>query len=95
MAAYVVGDLEITDPVAYEEYRKQVPAIIAAHGGRYVVRGGASEVLSGQWQPKRMVVLEFPSVAAVKAFWDSPEYKPLRAIRERASKSNLVLVEGI
>lgn len=95
MAAYVFGDVEITDPAAYDEYRKQVPAVIAAFGGRYLVRGAPAEVLSGNWQLKRTVVLEFPNVAAVKAFWDSPEYKPLRAIRERAAKSNLVLVEGV
>ena len=95
MAAYVFGDVEITDPVAYDEYRKQVPAVIAAFGGRYLVRGAPAEVLSGNWQLKRTVVLEFPDIAAVKAFWDSAEYLPLRAIRERAARSNLVLVEGL
>ena len=95
MAAYVFGDVEVTDPVAYDQYRKQVPAVIAAFGGRYLARGAPAEVLSGGWQLKRTVVLEFPSVAAVKAFWESPEYKPLRAIREKAARSNLVMVEGV
>jgi uncharacterized protein (DUF1330 family) len=95
MAAYVFGDVEVMDPAAYDEYRKQVPAVIAAFGGRYLARGAPAEVLSGGWQLKRTVVLEFPSVAAAKAFWASPEYQPLRAIRERAAKSNLVLVEGL
>ena len=95
MSAYLIADVEVTDGAAYEEYHKQVPAIIAAHGGRYLVRGGASEILEGTWQPKRSVVLEFPSMAALKAFWASPEYQPLRAIRERAAKSNLVAIEGL
>jgi uncharacterized protein (DUF1330 family) len=95
MAAYLIVDIEIIDPAAYEEYRKQVPAIIAAHGGRYLVRGGASEVLEGSWQPKRSVILEFPSMAHLKAFWQAPEYQPLRVLRERAAKSNLVALEGL
>jgi uncharacterized protein (DUF1330 family) len=95
MAAYIIADIEITDPSAYEEYRRQVPAVIAAYGGRYLTRGGAVQVLEGSWTPQRTVILEFPSIAAVHAFWASPEYTPLRAIRERASKSNLVAVEGV
>ena len=95
MAAYLLVDIEVTDGAAYEEYRKQVPPIIAAHGGRYLVRGGASEVLEGTWRPKRSAVIEFPSMAALKAFWQAPEYQPLRRIRERAAISNLVAVEGV
>jgi uncharacterized protein (DUF1330 family) len=95
MTAYLIVDVEVIDAPAYEEYRKQVPAIIAAHGGRYLVRGGASEVLEGTWHPHRSVVLEFPSMAAIKAFWTSAEYQPLRALRERAARSSLVAVEGI
>jgi uncharacterized protein (DUF1330 family) len=95
MAAYLIGNVEVTDGASYEEYRKQVPTVVAAHGGRYLVRGGASEVLEGTWQPKRSVVLEFPTMAALKTFWESPEYRPLRAIRERAAKSNLVAIEGL
>ena len=95
MAAYLIVDIEVTDATAYEEYRKQVPAIIAAHGGRYLVRGGASEVLEGSWHPKRSVILEFPTMANLKAFWAAPEYQPLRVLRERVAKSNLVAVEGV
>ena len=95
MAAYIVADIEVTDSAAYDEYRAHVPAIIAAYGGRYLVRGGASEVLEGTWRPGRSVILEFPSMAALKAFWESPEYQPLRAIRERAARSNLVAFEGL
>ena len=79
----------------YETYRQQVPATIAAFGGRYLVRGGALTVLEGTWSPKRCVILEFPSMAQLKAWYDSPAYVPLRAIRERSTKSNLVMVEGL
>ena len=95
MAAYLLVDIEVTDPNAYEEYRAQVPALIAAHGGRYLVRGGTVEVLEGTWEPKRTVVLEFPDMASLKAFWEDPAYLPLRAVRERAATSNLVAVQGI
>ncbi len=95
MTAYLIADVEVLDSVAYEEYRQKVPATIAAYGGRYIVRGGASEVLEGGWAPKRCVLLEFPSMAQLKAWWDSPEYLPLRAIRQRATRSNLVAVEGL
>jgi uncharacterized protein (DUF1330 family) len=95
MAAYLIADIEITEPVGYEEYRRRVPAIIAAHGGRYLARGGATEVLEGTWQPRRSAIIEFPSLASLKAFWDSPEYQPLRAIRERSARSNLVVIEGL
>jgi uncharacterized protein (DUF1330 family) len=95
MTAYLIADLEVTDPVGYEEYKKRVPAVIAAHGGRYLARGGASDVLEGTWRPKRTAIIEFPSLASMKAFWDSPEYQPLRAMRERSAKSNLVVIEGL
>jgi len=95
MAAYLLVDIEVTDSAAYEECRMQVPPIIAAHGVRYVVRGGASEVLEGTWQPKRNAIIEFPSMAALKAFWQAPEYQPVRRICERAAISNLVAVEGV
>ena len=95
MTAYLIADIEVTDPVGYEEYKKLVPAIIAAYGGRYLARGGATDVLEGTWRPRRSAIIEFPSLASVKAFWNSKEYKPLRALRERSAKSNLVVVEGL
>lgn len=94
MPAYVIANVEVTDVAAYEEYKKGVPATIAAYGGRYLTRGGAAETLEGEWMPKRVVILEFPNLAQLKAWHDSPEYRPLRAIRERAAKSVLVAVEG-
>jgi uncharacterized protein (DUF1330 family) len=95
MPAYVIADVEVIDSVAYEEYRQKVPATVAAFGGRYIARGGAIEVLEGAWSPKRCVLLEFPSMAALKAWWDSPEYTPLRGIRQRSTRSRLVAVEGL
>ena len=95
MAAYVVGNVEITDPAGYEEYRKGGPATCAADGGRYLTRAGAMGVLEGDWVPKRFVFLEFPDLARAKAWHDSPEYRPLREIRARTAKSSLFVVEGL
>ena len=95
MTAYVIADIEVLDRAGYEAYRQQVPATIAAYGGRYLARGGATEVLEGSWSPRRCVILEFPSMAQLKAWWDSPEYQPLRAIRERTTRSHLVATEGL
>ena len=95
MTAYVIADIEVLDPAGYEAYRQQVPATIAAYGGRYLARGGATEVLEGSWSPRRCVILEFPSMAQLKAWWDSPEYQPLRAIRGRTTRSKLVATEGL
>jgi uncharacterized protein (DUF1330 family) len=95
MPAYLISNIEVTDPAAYEEYRKGVAATVAAYGGRSLARAGAmTEVLEGDWVPKRMVILEFPSVAQLKAWYKSPEYKPLLEIRLRSAKSSLVMIEG-
>lgn len=95
MSAYLVANVEVTDPAGYEEYKKQAPATIASHGGRYLTRGGASEVLEGDWAPKRVVILEFANMAQLKTWYDSPEYRPLRQIRQRTTKSSVVVVEGL
>jgi len=95
MAAYLVAEVEITDPAAYEEYRKQVPAIIAKYGGKYLVRGGKVESKEGGWKPQRFVILEFPSMEQARRFYDSGEYAPVLAIRRKASKSRLILAEGL
>jgi uncharacterized protein (DUF1330 family) len=95
MAAYLIADLEVLDAAGFEEYRALVPAVIAAYGGKYLVRGGACEVLEGGGSPRRRVVLVFDSMQRLKAFWDSPEYLPLRALRERHARAHIVAVEGI
>jgi uncharacterized protein (DUF1330 family) len=95
MPAYIHADIEITDPVAYERYRAEVPALIAAHGGRYLVRGGATTVLEGTGVPGRQVILEFPDMAQLQAFYRAPEYQRLLAIRQAASRGTLVAIEGV
>ena len=94
MAAYIIAELEVTDPATFDEYRKGVPSTIAAYGGRYLVRGGALESLEGGWTPKRMVVLEFPSMEQARRWYASPEYRSLLAMRQRSTKSKVVLSEG-
>ena len=94
MAAYVIAEIEVTDPAAYEDYRRQVPGVIAKYGGRYVVRGGKVESLEGGWSPKRMAVVEFPSMDQALKFYRSPEYAPLIKIRQKASRGKLIIVEG-
>jgi uncharacterized protein (DUF1330 family) len=93
MKGYVLGEIEITDPALFADYGKQVPATIAQYGGRYLVRGGKAEAFEGA-PPKRMVVLEFPSLDQARKWYSSPEYAPLIALRQRASRGRLILVEG-
>ena len=95
MPAYVINDMEITDPALFEEYRKLTPATVAQYGGRFLVRGGRVEPLEGDWSPSRLVILEFPSMDQARAWVDSPEYAPAKRLRQLASKSNLILVEGV
>jgi uncharacterized protein (DUF1330 family) len=95
MPAYVIADVEVLDAAGYEEYRQKVPATIAAFGGRYLARGGATEVLEGSWSPKRCVILEFPDMERFRAWWDSPAYVPLRRLRERTTRSHLVVTQGL
>jgi len=95
MAAYVLVDCEVIDPVRYENYKKLAPPAIAKYGGRYLVRGGAVSVLEGEWQPSRIVVLEFPDADAARRFYDSPEYRSARAERAGAANMKLLLVEGL
>ena len=95
MAYYLLIEGEVTDPVRYEEYRKAVTPLIAAMGGRFLVRGGEVEEFEGTWNGRRRVVLEFASKAAARAFWDSPEYREVRKLREGASVGVTIGVEGV
>jgi uncharacterized protein (DUF1330 family) len=95
MAAYIIGEIEVTDPKAYEDYRKQVLATIEKYGGRFAVRGGKVEPLEGGWAPKRVVLLEFPSFEQASRWYRSPEYAPLIKLRQSASSGKLLLVEGV
>jgi uncharacterized protein (DUF1330 family) len=95
MPAYLIAEVDVTDPAAYEDYRKQVPPIIAKYGGRYLVRGGKVESKEGGWTPPRFVIVEFPTMEQARKFYDSPEYAPVLAIRKKASRSRLILAEGL
>jgi uncharacterized protein (DUF1330 family) len=95
MTAYLIVDVAIKDAQRYEEYKQKVPALIARHGGEYLVRGGAHEVLEGEWRPTRLVLFRFPSRAAIKAFMADPEYRPLAALRQAIADSSLVAVDGL
>ena len=94
MSAYVIAEIEVVDPAAYEDYRKQVPAVVAKFGGKFIVRGGQIDPREGGWTPKRIVVVEFPSMAQAQKWYDSPDYAPLIKLRQKASKGKLILVEG-
>lgn len=93
--AYIINDMEVTDPQLFEEYRKLSPPTLAQYGGRFLARGGPTETLEGDWSPRRLVILEFPSMEKARAWIDSPEYAPARRLRQLSSNSNLVLVEGV
>jgi len=94
MSAYVIAEIDITDPATYEEYRKQVPGVIAKFGGKYIVRGGKVESMEGGWSPKRLAVVEFSSMDQALKFYRSADYAPLIKLRQKASKGRLVIVEG-
>ena len=95
MAAYCIAEIDITDPAGYEEYRKQVPAVIAKYGGRFLARGGRVEALEGGWSPKRLVLLEFASTEQALKWYRSPDYAPLIKLRQKASRGKLVALEGL
>ncbi|WP_206957420.1 DUF1330 domain-containing protein [Trinickia acidisoli] len=95
MAAYVIFDIEIHDPQQYGEYRQLATPTVAQHGGRYIVRGGAASRLEGEWEPKRVVVLQFDTIDQARAWYDSPEYRAAKAIRERSAHGKAIIVEGV
>jgi uncharacterized protein (DUF1330 family) len=95
MAAYVVADVEITDPQIFSKYREQLPATVERYGGRFAVRGGRQEVLEGDWHPHRLIVVEFPDLSRAQAWYHSAEYAPLIALRQKSARTNLVIVEGV
>jgi uncharacterized protein (DUF1330 family) len=94
MPAYVIADVRVTDPGVYGAYAARTPEVLRKYGARFVVRGGTAETLEGDWSPQRLVVLEFPSAEAARAWYDSPEYAELRELRRGAATGSLVLVEG-
>ena len=94
MSAYVIVEIEIIDPAGYEEYRKSAGATVAQYGGKYIVRGGKTEVLEGDWQPKRIIVLQFESMERAKDWLNSEEYREPRKMRHHTAKTKMIVVEG-
>ena len=95
MSAYVIVDIQITDPVRYEDYKKLAAPTVAAYGGSYVVRGGKAEALEGDRTPGRMVVLEFPSFERAKEWWASEVYAEAKELRHASALSEMILVDGV
>ena len=95
MAVYLVVDIDVTNPAQFEEYKKLAPAAIARYGGRYLIRGGAYEVLEGDWKPQRLTVVEFDSMEMANAFYHSPEYQAAIKARQGAASMNMLLVRGV
>jgi uncharacterized protein (DUF1330 family) len=94
MPGYVIAEVTVTHPEEYAKYREMVPPTVAKYGGRFVVRGGKTEAVEGEWTPTRLVVIEFESAARAKEWWASEEYREAKALRQRTARSNVLIVEG-
>lgn len=95
MPAYIVVEIEVLDAERYEDYKRMVAPSLAAYDGRFLVRGGRAETLEGDWAPKRLVVLEFPSVERAKEWWSSSEYADAKALRQATARTQMLVVEGV
>jgi uncharacterized protein (DUF1330 family) len=95
MTAYVIVEIEVTDPKGYEEYKRLAPEAVALYGGKYLARGGPMATLEGDWIPQRLVILEFESMEKAKTWLASPEYAPARAMRHQYAKSRMIVLEGM
>ena len=95
MPAYVIVQVDVHDPAAYERYKALTPGSLVPFNGRFVVRGGRTETLEGTWAPSRLVVLEFPDAEHARAWWSSPEYGPAKALRQSVAHTEMLLVEGV
>ena len=95
MTAYVIFDVEVTNPVEYEGYKQLAAPTVALYGGKYIVRGGQTETLEGNWSPKRIVVLQFENIERAKAWINSPEYSEARDLRHKYAVSKAIVVEGV
>jgi len=94
MAAYIIADVDVTDPVKYEDYKKLTPGAIAKHGGRFVARGGQTATLEGNWKPGRVVIIEFPTFEQARNFYTSVEYTAARRARAGAATFRMIAVDG-
>lgn len=95
MAAYLYADIEVSDAAVYENYRHAASSVVTAHGGRYLARGGAAELLEGDLHPHRVVLLEFPDMARLKAFYYSAEYQALITVRQAGARARFIAVDGV
>ena len=95
MAAYVIVNVEVTDPVRYARYIELAPESIALYGGRYLARGGRAEAMEGSWEPKRFVVLEFETYERAREWWASEEYRVAKALRQSTSTAQMIFVQGV
>jgi uncharacterized protein (DUF1330 family) len=95
MPAYIIVEIEVLDPVGYEKYKNLAGATVEKYGGKYIVRGGKTEVLEGDWNPKRIVVLEFPTMERAKEWLNCEEYREPREMRHATAKTNMIVVEGL
>jgi uncharacterized protein (DUF1330 family) len=93
--AYVIVEVEVSDAAIYDRYKELAPPAIAAHGGRYLARGGRTATLEGDWSPQRVVVLEFPSLERACAWWASEEYAPAKSLRQQGARARMIAVEGL
>ncbi|MGE0372760.1 MAG: DUF1330 domain-containing protein [Gammaproteobacteria bacterium] len=94
MTAYLIAEHRVDDPALFEEYRRQVVPMIERYGGRYLTRGGSHEILDGDWEPTRVVIVEFPDMQALRAWYEAPEYQPLIALRRRAGTDVIMSLDG-
>lgn len=95
MTAYVIVDINVTDPVRYKDYKTLAAPTVELYGGRYIARGGRTEILEGDWSPSRLVILQFDSIEQAKSWLNSTEYSAPRSIRHQTANSNMVVVEGV
>ena len=94
MSAYVIVEVQVNNEKEYEDYKKLTPGSVSAYDGKFIVRGGRAESLEGDWNPQRIVVLEFPSVEKAKEWWASKEYAPAKQIRQNAAATRMLVIEG-
>jgi len=94
MPAYIVVEVDVHNPTEYEDYKKLTPGSLKNFQGKFIVRGGKTETLEGDWSPKRFVMIEFPTLELAKAWWASEEYAPAKALRQRTASSKMIVAEG-
>jgi uncharacterized protein (DUF1330 family) len=95
MTAYMIMDIDVLNPSQYETYKREVPRLVEKYGGEYLVRGGEFEIIEGEWNPVRFVIIRFPDRQAIRALFADPEYQPLKLLRHKISTGSIVAVDGL